>query len=654
MIIRKMTASFGKLQNDSLELSEGLNIIYAPNESGKSTWCGFIKAMLYGIDSSAREKGGVKPDKIKYAPWSGIAMAGTMDITYEGRAISLERKGKANAPMREFTAKLTGTGTAAGIPAATAGETLTGVSKDVFERSAFIGQGKLSVGGSPELEKRIAAIVQTGEENISYTESKERLDSAIRRRRYNKSGRLPELEKEISENRELLIETMREGKKGEDLRRAKLAAINRRDELLDKVGEIRQRARRESMEMLSGYRGRIKTIESELEELEAEIDEVGKKLDNGLFGREDPRKCRQKLSLERKKTVSLMDEAKSGGTISLNIALLAGIIIIGAALGIFTFYIPAAATGLLAAVQGLRIFSIVKKHEKARLQEKLILAQYGVSSFDEVELILDTHEKFYENATELLTKKQELSTQLDKARKSQEELDESILQQLDFVEGDSESAQYTKLLEAAEADLKNVREQGAIWEGRQSVLPDIDELQEKLRNLQEEYESVKMEHEALVLASDILAEAGGEIQHRMTPRLSMRTAELFSLFTDNSYDSILLDKELRAAARPVGDVVSREATFLSAGAIDQLYLSIRLAICELALPPEKSCPIILDDALVNFDDIRARAALNVLQNLAKERQIILFSCHRREAEMAAGYENVRIIDLQGKNSDFPL
>ena len=49
MIIRKMTASFGMLKNDTLELGEGLNIVYAPNESGKSTWCGFIKAMLYGI-----------------------------------------------------------------------------------------------------------------------------------------------------------------------------------------------------------------------------------------------------------------------------------------------------------------------------------------------------------------------------------------------------------------------------------------------------------------------------------------------------------------------------------------------------------------------------------------------------------------------------
>ena len=51
MKIRKMRATFGKLQNDTLSFHDGLNVIFAPNESGKSTWCAFISAMLYGIDS---------------------------------------------------------------------------------------------------------------------------------------------------------------------------------------------------------------------------------------------------------------------------------------------------------------------------------------------------------------------------------------------------------------------------------------------------------------------------------------------------------------------------------------------------------------------------------------------------------------------------
>ena len=46
MRIKRMTATFGGLTEQRLELAPGLNLIQAPNESGKSTWAGFLKAML--------------------------------------------------------------------------------------------------------------------------------------------------------------------------------------------------------------------------------------------------------------------------------------------------------------------------------------------------------------------------------------------------------------------------------------------------------------------------------------------------------------------------------------------------------------------------------------------------------------------------------
>ena len=64
--------------------------------------------------------------------------------------------------------------------------------------------------------------------------------------------------------------------------------------------------------------------------------------------------------------------------------------------------------------------------------------------------------------------------------------------------------------------------------------------------------------------------------------------------------------------------------------MDQLYLALRLAICDLLLP---DCPIILDDALVYFDDERLRVALEVLRELGGQRQILLFTCTDREKRM---------------------
>ena len=206
MMIHKLTASFGKLENETLSFHDGLNVIHAPNESGKSTWCAFIRAMLYGVDSGERVKGTYLPDKQRYAPWSGAPMEGQMELTADHCDITLTRTTRAkNAPMREFSATYTGSNVKVeGMTGANAGEQLTGVSRDVFRRSAFIEQGSVAVSGSPDLEKRINAIVSTGEEETSFTEADARLRAWQRKRRFNRRGLLPDLEDKIDSSRRLL------------------------------------------------------------------------------------------------------------------------------------------------------------------------------------------------------------------------------------------------------------------------------------------------------------------------------------------------------------------------------------------------------------------------------------------------------------------
>lgn len=76
----------------------------------------------------------------------------------------------------------------------------------------------------------------------------------------------------------------------------------------------------------------------------------------------------------------------------------------------------------------------------------------------------------------------------------------------------------------------------------------------------------------------------------------------------------------------------RALSLLSQGAGDQLYLAVRLAICRMVLPLDKAAPLILDDALANFDDTRMAAALDWLAEESRTRQILLFTCHRREGD----------------------
>lgn len=91
MQIKRLSAVFGRLRSETIQFSDGLNIIEAPNESGKSTWCAFLTAMLYGINSRERDRADYIADKNRYAPWDGTVMAGSMDCRLEGRDITISR-----------------------------------------------------------------------------------------------------------------------------------------------------------------------------------------------------------------------------------------------------------------------------------------------------------------------------------------------------------------------------------------------------------------------------------------------------------------------------------------------------------------------------------------------------------------------------------
>ena len=130
MRILSMTATFGKLDGETLTLGSGLNVLSAPNEWGKSTWCAFLTAMLYGIDTRERSRGDILADKEKYLPWSGKPMAGTLRILHEGRDITIQRRSRGRTPMGEFLAYETRTGlTVRELTAENCGQVLLGVEK---------------------------------------------------------------------------------------------------------------------------------------------------------------------------------------------------------------------------------------------------------------------------------------------------------------------------------------------------------------------------------------------------------------------------------------------------------------------------------------------------------------------------------------------
>ena len=87
---------------------------------------------------------------------------------------------------------------------------------------------------------------------------------------------------------------------------------------------------------------------------------------------------------------------------------------------------------------------------------------------------------------------------------------------------------------------------------------------------------------------------------------------------------------------------------LSDGERDQLYLALRVASLEHFLNKSDPIPLVVDDVLVNFDDKRSRAALQVLAKLAESTQVLLFTHHATIRNLAIDTvpaEGLRVVEL---------
>lgn len=189
---------------------------------------------------------------------------------------------------------------------------------------------------------------------------------------------------------------------------------------------------------------------------------------------------------------------------------------------------------------------------------------------------------------------------------------------------DSETA---RLISDAGAEKSQLQSRLNQYRGRMEALGDKEEMGRKLAEVKLRIEKLEDTYGALTIAQQALTDAALELQRRFAPRISRRAQELMAAFTGGRYDRLALGEDLGLRAGAAEEDTLHESLWRSDGTVDQLYLALRLAVAE-ALTPE--APLVLDDALVRFDDSRLAAALKVLGQEARDRQVILFTCQSRE------------------------
>jgi len=158
---------------------------------------------------------------------------------------------------------------------------------------------------------------------------------------------------------------------------------------------------------------------------------------------------------------------------------------------------------------------------------------------------------------------------------------------------------------------------------------DIAELEERIESLERRADRLRMRLRAYEIIGEVLNEARRNILKSIGSEVDERIGAYSGVITSGKYDQVRLSREdfsLRVFSREKGDWINPDAQELSAGARDQLYLAARLALVD-AVMEGSPVPIILDDPLVHFDAWRRENTRNLLKEVSKTHQVLIFSCH---------------------------
>ena len=715
MKLLRMTATFGRLEQETLSLTDGLNVLQMPNEAGKSTWAEFLLAMLYGVDTSERVKTGVLPVKTKYQPWSGKPMEGVIELTHAGRRITITRTSTARAPLGVFSAVYTDSGLPVeGMTGANCGEMLLGVPKSVYQRSAFVRQAGLGLTADADLEARLSALVTTGDEAISFAAADKRLLAWQNRVRHNKTGLIPDAERELATVDGALTALAREHEKNlalraqlqtlqtqqaaceADLRALRAADVQQKKaQLYDAKRAAMQAANRENA--ASAVCARLPREDAllalsqeasallSMPEVEPAASAPARPDCPQAFSGVDEERLLDKAQRDMREFDRLTAKKHRP---SVPFWVLAALLLGLAAASWFIRHEPLlpavfALAALACAATAIGNAAYDRKREAELSEAQALLTLYENHSRDEfyayavqyrdalrawqaaseaaaaqnaardaesrlraerTAALLGSVRMFAEAGTLLEAQSaigsaleayrawhtaqqaaQQAKTRYDALAQALGDIPDLPVPARDVSGLTNEQAETA--LARTQALAAAVQSQLDQSRGRLEQFGSEVELSAKKQALTQKLDLLNERREALTLARQTLEQANAALAERFSPRLVREASDIFSELTGGRYARVQISRQMdMEAGQP--DAAMRRSLFLSGGTADELYLSVRLAVCRLLLPED--APIVLDDALAMFDDDRLCLALCLLQREAANRQILLFTCQSRE------------------------
>lgn len=143
----------------------------------------------------------------------------------------------------------------------------------------------------------------------------------------------------------------------------------------------------------------------------------------------------------------------------------------------------------------------------------------------------------------------------------------------------------------------------------------------------EQLAKLAKEWAVLKTAKEMLVETKRKYRDKYLTDVMDRTSTFFKKITMNAYENIIPPQDGKKFQVETADRIRYQINELSQGTIDQLYVCLRLAISEI-MNEEHHLPFIIDDAFVHSDAPRTKQMTELLAEIGKRQQIILFTCRR--------------------------
>lgn len=579
MIIRELyLKSFGKFSDTKIELEEGFHVFYGENEFGKSTLHAFIRSMLFGL-TKGRGRAAKNDLFTKYEPWEQPSYyAGEMTFESGGRRFVISRRFDRYGKRADLVCQTDGE-----ILSVEQGDMdmlLDGMSEAAFENTISIGQTKAETSADlgAELRNYAANYYDSGNSEMDV----ERALMILKERRKAVENRQKEIRGKKQENREKVEQQAAYISEEIERRQEEERALEQKIE----QGRLAEEALRREAARLVPKETRVKRKDGERNER------------NDREEREQGEKREKSVRIKRKQ------EAKEAGQ-----------------RGKIQIWESAwsEAKGKLLPVFGLAVVLLLTLFLRGNLKwvalavtailEVLFLWRFVREFCQAAENIRKNPE---EDESESMAQSETSEWQENKAgRESGDIVREKLENQRERVR---------RMLVRRELIREEIAE-------KQMQYENLCEEAEELMEVGEEYIALDGKARAIQLAEETIRTLSADVRKEFGTSLNETASSILRAVTDGKYERIFIDENTKIYLLEGARKISVEQ--VSRGTMEQIYFALRMASAELMY--EEEFPVILDETFAYYDDTRLE---NTLRWLAENRrQIILFTCQKREMEM---------------------